>query len=157
MSFIKSFAVATALGAAPAAAITAAPGDAPKKAEPMPIVEVVTQLEKEGYGPFTELSIDDGAWEAEAYKDDVPYELRVDLHTGEVLSEHRDDSEARPPQHAKPLSEILQLLSKEGFESIDDASFERRYWELEVHREDGEHEIHVDPASGKVVSDRIDD
>lgn len=156
MAFMKSFALATAVATTPLAALTAAPGDEAKK-EPLPMIKVVELLEKGGYGPFTELSMDDGAWEVEVYKGDVPYELRVDPKSGEVLSEHRDDSEPRPPQDAKPLSEILKLLAKAGFENVDDISFERRYWELEVQRQDGEHEIHVDPKSGEVVSDRIDD
>lgn len=156
MTFVKSFALATAVATTPLAAITAAPGDAAKN-EPLPMIKVVELLEQGGYGPFTELSMDDGVWEVEVYKGDVPYELHVDPNSGEVLSEHRDDSEPRPPQDAKPLSEILQLLGKAGFEGVDDVSFERRYWEFEVYREDGEHEIHVDPKSGKVVSDRIDD
>jgi hypothetical protein len=83
---------------------------------------VVERLEKDGYSPFTELSMDDGAWEIEVYKDEVPYELTVDPDSGKILSEHRDDSEARPPQDAKPLSEILQLLAKAGYDDIDDAS-----------------------------------
>lgn len=156
MAFLKSFALATAVATTPLAAITAAPGDAAKN-EPLPMVKVVELLEKEGYGPFTELSMDDGAWEVEVYKGDVSHELRVDPKSGEVLSEHRDDSEPRPPQDAKPLSEILNLLTKAGFEGVDDVSFERRYWEFEVDRQDGEHEIHVDPKTGEVVSDRIDD
>ena len=156
MSFFKSFVVASAAAATPVAAITVAPGDAPVKG-PLPMTAVVERLEKDGYSPFTELSMDDGAWEVEVYKDDVPYELTVDPGSGEILSEHRDDSEPRPPQDAKPLSEVLQLLAKAGCEEVDDASFERRYWEFEVLRQDGEHEIHVDPTTGEVVSDRIDD
>lgn len=156
MSFFKSFVVATAAAATPVAAITAAPGDATTKG-PLPMTKVVELLEKDGYSPFTELSMDDGAWEIEVYKDDVPYELTVDPDSGEILSEHRDDSEPRPAQDAKPLSDILRLLAKAGFDDVDDASFERRYWEFEVYRQDGEHEIHVDPTTGEVVSDRIDD
>jgi uncharacterized membrane protein YkoI len=156
MSFFKSFIVASAAAATPVAAITAAPGDAPAKG-PLPMIAVVERLEKDGYSPFTELSMDDGAWEVEVYKGDVPYELTVDPDSGKILSEHRDDSEPRPPQDAKPLSEILQLLAKAGYDDVDDASFERRYWEFEVYRQDGEHEIHVDPTTGEVVSDRIDD
>ena len=157
MSFFKSIVLASAAAATPVAAITAAPGDAAKPEEVRPIVKVVRQLEQAGYAPFTELSMDHDVWEAEVYKDDVPYELHVDPQTGEILSEHRDDSEPRPPQDAKPLSEILQLLAKAGFDDIDDISFERRYWEIETYQKDGEHEIHVDPMTGEVVSDRLDD
>ena len=157
MSFFKSFVLATAAAATPMAALTAAPGNAAKPEKVQPIVKIVRELEQAGYAPFTELSMDDGVWEAEVYKDDVPYELHVDPKTGEILSEHRDDSEPRPPQEAKPLSEILQLLAKAGYDDIEDISFERRYWEIETYQKDGEHEIHVDPMTGEVVSDRLDD
>lgn len=156
MSFFKSFLVATAAAASPAAAITAAPGDAPQNA-PLLMTAVVERLEKDGYSPFTELSMDGGAWEIEVYKKDVPYELTVDPDSGKILAEHRDDSEPRPPQDAKPLSEILRLLAKAGYNDVDEASFERRYWEFEVNRQAGKHEIHVEPTTGEVASDRIDD
>ena len=61
MSFFKSFVVASAAAATPVAAITAAPGDAPVKG-PLPITAGVERLEKDGDSPFSELSMDDGAW-----------------------------------------------------------------------------------------------
>lgn len=123
-----------------------------------PIVEIVEQLEKMDYGPFIEISSDEGYWEVEVYKKDVPYELAVDATTGKVLSEHRDDAEPRPPRDAWPLSQILRAVIKAGYTSIDEVSFERRYWEIESIGKDGKrHEIHVHPTTGQVINDRLDD
>jgi len=121
------------------------------------MIEVVEQLEGQGYGPFIEVDFDRGNWEVEVYKADTQYELTVDGRTGKVLSEYRDDAEPRPPADAQPLSKLLHTLTQAGYTSFDDASFERRYWEIECYRADGEHEIHVNPTTAEVVSDRRDD
>lgn len=126
-------------------------------ADSMPVVEIVEQLEREGYGPFVEVSFDDGYWEVEAYKSDGAYELAVDASTGRILSEHRDDAERRPPSDAQLLSRLLRSLDKAGYTNIEEVEFERRYWEIEARREDGKHEILVDPTTGEVVNDRHDD
>jgi len=126
-------------------------------ADAKPIVAIVEQLEKEGYGPFHEVSFDDGNWEVEVFKQDTAYELAVDAQTGKVLSEYRDDAESRPPANAQPLSQILRTLIESGYTDIDDVSFERRYWEIELHRKDGQYEILVHPETGEVISDRRDD
>lgn len=126
-------------------------------ADMKPIVEIIEQLEKQGYGPFSEIDFDDGYWEVEVYKQDTAYELAVDGRTGQILSEHRDDAEPRPPRDAKPLSQILRMLINSGYTNICDVSFERRYWEVEAFRVDGKYEIHVQPITGEIISDRRDE
>lgn len=144
---------ATAVTAVPLAFVSAdqAPADA------KPIVEIVQQLEQMGYGPFTEVSFDDGHWEVEVYKQNVPYELAVEPGSGNILSEHRDDAEPRPSRDSQPLSHILRMLGKAGYTEISEVSFERRYWEVESFRSDGKHETHVDPITAEVINDRLDD
>lgn len=150
---VWSFAAVAALAAAPMSVVLA---DRPTP-DSKPIVEVVEQLEKQGYGPFSEISFDDGYWEVEVYKDGAAYELAVDGRSGKILSEYRDDPEAHPPRDAKPLSAILHLVLKAGYTNIEDASFERRYWEIEALRQDGKYEILVHPTSGEIISQRRDD
>ncbi len=126
--------------------------------QPKPIVKIVEGLESQGYGPFNEVSMDHRNWEVEAYKDNVSCELTVDAITGKVLSQHRDDPDTQPPKNAMPLSKVLQkILDDTGYTDIDDVSFERRYWEVEVYKDAQQHELHVDPVTAKVVSDRLDD
>lgn len=141
-----------------AAAVAPAVAVSQEKSEPTsPIIKVVAALEKADYGPFIEVSLDDGVWEVEVYKGDESVELRVDPKTYKVLSEHRDDSEPRPPKDALPLSKVLRELHKAGYADVDEVSFERRYWEVETFQDGDKHELHVDPRTAKVISDRIDD
>lgn len=152
MRFAKSFVLAAA-SVVPVAAVSA---DRPP-ADASPMLKIVAAVEKAGYSPIVDCSFDDGRWEVEAYREDQSLELTIDAKSGKILSEHRDDAETRPPKDAKPLSEVLAILDKAGYADIEDASFERRYWEVEASRENAQRELHVDPKSGEVVSDRVDD
>ncbi|TWT65148.1 PepSY domain-containing protein [Allorhodopirellula solitaria] len=126
--------------------------------QPKPIVEIVKGLEADGYGPFNEVSMDHQNWEVEAIKDRVSYELTVDAKTGEVLGQHRDDPDTQPPANAMPLSKVLQkIIENTAYDEIDEVSFERRYWEVEVYQDLQQHELHVDPVTARIVSDRLDD
>jgi uncharacterized membrane protein YkoI len=138
------------LGASVAAGVT-------KGVVAKPMREVAAALEEAGYGPIVDLSMDDGVWEAEAYRDGKALELTVDPQTAEVLTEHRDDAEQKPPQDAKPLSELLSALEEAGFNDVTEASFERRYWEVEASQGADRLELHVDPRTAEVVSQRADD
>jgi len=142
------------LGATVAAGVTT---ENVKTENAKPMREVAVALEEAGYGPIVDLSMDDGVWEAEAYRDGKALELTVDPQTAEVLTEHRDDAEQKPPQEAKTLSELLASLEEAGFSDVTEASFERRYWEIEASQGAERLELHVDPVNGKVVSQRADD
>lgn len=122
------------------------------------MIEIVQQLERDGYGPFSELSLDDGNWEIEVRKQGESVELTVDPISGKVLSEHRDDADQTPGKDAMALSKLLQTVSNNGgYKNFDEVSFERRYWEIEVYKDGQKRELHVDPTTAKVVADRIDD
>jgi uncharacterized membrane protein YkoI len=149
---IQSFAAVVIAAASVSIVLAKAPAAGVK-----PVVEITEQLEQQGYGPFSELDFDNGNWEVEVYKDDTAYELSVDGRSGKILSEHRDDAEPRPPRDAQPLSKILHALLKAGYTDIRDVSFERRYWEIEAFRDDDKRELHVQPTTGDVISDRRDD
>jgi uncharacterized membrane protein YkoI len=56
-----------------------------------PLVEIINELEKQGYSPITEISLDDGIWEVEAYKDNQARELKLEPSSGKILSDRRDD------------------------------------------------------------------
>jgi uncharacterized membrane protein YkoI len=122
-----------------------------------PLLEIVTTLEKAGYGPIVDASFDDGNWEVEVYREDTAYELLVNPSTGEVVSEHRDDAEAKPPAGAKLLSEIIKNLIDAGYADVNDVSFEGRTWEVEARRDDVKRELRVNPETAEVISDRADD
>jgi uncharacterized membrane protein YkoI len=121
------------------------------------LLEIVAKLEQDGYHPITEVSLDRGQWEIEAYKQGTPFELRVDPTNGAVISEHRDGGDPVPPAGAKKLSDIVRGLEAAGYARIDDVSFEGRNWEVEAFRNGTKRELRVDPMNGRVVSDRVDD
>ncbi|WP_290583142.1 PepSY domain-containing protein [Ketobacter sp.] len=56
-----------------------------------PLVDIIQALEAQGYSPITEISMDNGVWEVEAYKNNEERELRVNPLTGEVVSDRLDD------------------------------------------------------------------
>jgi hypothetical protein len=143
------------------AAVAVAPAtvrsDDVRPADAKTMLEIVQSLEDAGYGPVVDVSFDDGGWEVEAYKGGASVELAVDPTSGDILSEHRDDSEPRPPEGSRKLSEVLTALEKAGHSKFDEASFERRYWEVETHRDNAKYELHVDPKTAEVITERIDD
>ena len=60
-------------------------------ADAVPLSEVVKSLEEKGYSPVTEVSMDNGVWEVEAYKDGQERELKVNSKDGQVLSDRLED------------------------------------------------------------------
>lgn len=130
---------------------------APAQRQQKTLSDVLTILTEKKYDPVVEISFDDGVWEAEVYKGDIAFEVTIDPDTGEVIHEHRDDGDPKPPAGSMPLTKIVVALEKAGYTNIDDISFERRSWEVEATRENQKRELRVDPKDGRVISDRVDD
>ncbi len=129
-----------------------------REGKTLPLVEIVKQLESDGYGPFSELSLDRRDWEVEVRKGKESLELRVDAETGKILSEHRDDADKVPGEDAMLLSKLLQKLSETSkYKDFEEVSFESRYWEIEVIHDGQKRELHVDPNNANIISDRLDD
>ena len=57
----------------------------------MKLSEIVKSLESKGYSPITEISFDDGVWEAEAYKEGKERELKVNPVNAKIISDRPDD------------------------------------------------------------------
>ena len=57
----------------------------------VPLSEIAKSLEGKGYSPITEISIDDGVWEVEAYKEGQERELKVNPVNGDIISDRLDD------------------------------------------------------------------
>lgn len=122
-----------------------------------PLREIVTTLERDGYAPITEASLDRGRWEVDAYKGGAAIELHVDPASGRVLAQHPDSGDPRPPANAKALSQILTDVEAAGFTQITEATFKSQAWEIEAVRSGAKRELRVDVVTGKVLSDRADD
>ena len=62
----------------------------------------------------------------------------------------------KPPTDAKPLSEIVLSLEKQGYTPIVEIEFDDERWEIEAYKEGQKRELKVDPRSGAIISDRPD-
>jgi uncharacterized membrane protein YkoI len=62
-----------------------------------------------------------------------------------------------PPQAAKPLSEVLIALESGGLKSVTEISFDDGSWEVEGLRDGKPVELHVDPLTSKILSERADE
>ncbi|QDT02402.1 hypothetical protein K227x_07780 [Rubripirellula lacrimiformis] len=85
-SILYSFAAAALIPVGITSAIGRSTSD-----KPISMIQIVQQLETNGYGPFSELSMDDGNWEIEVYKDGQKRELHVDPRTAKVIADRMDD------------------------------------------------------------------
>jgi uncharacterized membrane protein YkoI len=150
---IRLLSLAMCLGVLPSAVIAA---DAPIAGN-LSIADIVAKLEKSGFGPFSEVSREHGQWEVEVQKGRDALELIVSSSTGEIISQYADDTDPQPPSGSLALSEVLKKVAAAGYSDIESVSFERRYWEVEAFKGGQEHECQVDPKTGEIVSDRLDD
>lgn len=78
-------AIAVSLSMSPAIASEKPPENS------IPLSDVVKSLEAKGYSPITEISMDDGVWEVEAYKEGQERELKVNPANAEIISDRADD------------------------------------------------------------------
>ncbi len=63
----------------------------------------------------------------------------------------------KPPVDAAPLSEIIKSLEVKGYSPISEVSVDDGVWEVEVYKDGQERELKVNPVSGQIISDRLDD
>ncbi|ABA58364.1 PepSY domain-containing protein [Nitrosococcus oceani] len=63
----------------------------------------------------------------------------------------------KPPKDSKPLSEIVKSLEEQGFKQISEIEFDDDKWEVDVYKDNQKLELEVDPSSGKILSNKVDD
>ncbi|MFC7706365.1 PepSY domain-containing protein [Plastorhodobacter daqingensis] len=73
-----------------------------------------------------------------------------------ILAPIAAQAQSRPPEDARPLSEILAIVEeREGVVSFTDIDWDRDgYWEVEFFTETGKVEMNIDPITGEP---RMDD
>jgi len=77
--------------------------------------------------------------------------LATALVAGVALARDKDEI---PPATAKPLSEIVKTLEKQGHTVITDVDFDDWVWVFGVYKAGLEFELRVDPVSGEILSIR---
>ena len=63
----------------------------------------------------------------------------------------------KPPEGAKPLSEVIKSLEDQGYKPITDVELDDGKWEIEAYTKAGKRELKVDPVTGEILADRPDD
>jgi hypothetical protein len=63
---------------------------------------------------------------------------------------------SRPPANSKPLEEIAAALEQSEYVIVE-ASFDDGLWEVDAYKGDTPYELHLDPATGKVLATHPDD
>ncbi|MCW8125229.1 PepSY domain-containing protein [Microbulbifer halophilus] len=74
-----------------AAAMQPALADDKPPAGAMALSIVLTKLEQQGFTPIIDVSLDNGRWEVEAYKESEKRDLEVDPNSGKILSDQPDN------------------------------------------------------------------
>ncbi|WP_428818583.1 PepSY domain-containing protein [Microbulbifer sp. MCCC 1A16149] len=93
MKNIKNSLLAVTLGSiATVAATQASESDEMPPPGAMALSAIVTKLEQQGYVPVVDVSLDNGRWEVEAYKEGKKWDLEVDPNSGEILEVKQDES-----------------------------------------------------------------
>ncbi|MCA0901137.1 PepSY domain-containing protein [Microbulbifer agarilyticus] len=93
MKNVKNSLLAVTLGGI--AAVAAAQDDTKDKKPPpgaMALSMVLTKLEQQGYTPVVEVTLEQGRWEIEAYKEGKKWDLEVDPNSGEILEMKEDNN-----------------------------------------------------------------
>ena len=63
----------------------------------------------------------------------------------------------RLPSDARPLSQIVAELERQGYAPIVEVDLDDGRWEVAAYREGRKVELKVDPRSGAVLSERAED
>ncbi|WP_299599411.1 PepSY domain-containing protein [uncultured Microbulbifer sp.] len=91
MKNVKNSLLAVTLGGIAAVAATQASAkDEMPPPGAMALSAIVTKLEQQGYVPVVEISLDDGRWEVEAYREGKRWDLEVDPNSGEIVKVQED-------------------------------------------------------------------
>ncbi|MDF7809368.1 PepSY domain-containing protein [Pontiellaceae bacterium B12219] len=61
------------------------------------------------------------------------------------------------PENALPLSKIVKMLEDNGFTKITSISLDKGVWEADVYVDGVKRELTVDTATGKILSNKLDD
>ncbi len=119
------------------------------------LTEIVTRFEAVGC-QIVEASFDKGRWELEGYRSDLAFELAVDRDSERLVSIRQDDGDPPPPAGAKPLSQILNEVTRSGCTQIVGAELKHGQWKVEAYRELSRRELQVDAISGAILTEQAD-
>jgi uncharacterized membrane protein YkoI len=57
----------------------------------------------------------------------------------------------RSPRQLKPLDQIVESLENTGYVVVE-VEVDDGHWEVDAHKGDDSYELHIDPATGKIIA-----
>ncbi|MBF9263989.1 PepSY domain-containing protein [Paracidovorax cattleyae] len=128
----------------------------------LPGVEQVTQrLRAAGYATVYDVELDDGFWEAKARQSTLQGEkVEFVLHpaTLEVLSQVGRSGGTLNGQPVPGADQVRQALQVAGYTRIGDIDYDDGFWEAEATNAANQPvELRIEPTTGKVLREKLDD
>ncbi len=128
----------------------------------LPSVDQVAQvLRSKGYAFVYDVELDDGFWEAKARQSANQGEkVEFVLHpvTLEVLSQVGRSGGTVNNQPVLSVDQVLQALQQAGYTRVRGIEYDDGYWEAEAtNMANLAVELRLEPTTGKVISERLDD
>ncbi|RYF28221.1 MAG: PepSY domain-containing protein [Comamonadaceae bacterium] len=127
----------------------------------LPSVEQVAQhLRASGYAFVYDLELDDGFWQAKARQSIQSEKVEFVLHpqTLEVLSRVGRSGGVADNQPVLGADQVQIALQQAGYSRVRSIEFDDGFWEAEATNSANQSvELRVDPTTGRVVSEQLDD
>lgn len=127
----------------------------------LPSVEQVAQhLRASGYTFVYDLELDDGFWQAKARQNIQSEKVEFVLHpqTLEVLSRVGRSGGVANNQPVLGADQVQIALQQAGYSRVRSIEFDDGFWEAEATNSANQSvELRVDPTTGRVVSEQLDD
>lgn len=125
------------------------------------VAQVLEALRAAGWTHVHDLELDDGFWQAEARQSLIhgeKVELVLHPQTLEVLSQVGRSGGIANQQPVLGAAQIRHGLQQAGYTRVRDLDYDDGHWEAEATNAAGQAvELRLDPHTGQVLSERLDD
>ncbi len=124
------------------------------------VAQVAQALRAGGWTLVHDLELDDGFWQAEARQNLLGEKVEFVLHpqTLEVLSQVGRSGGTVGGQPVLAAAQISQSLQQAGYTRVRSVEYDDGFWEAEATNTAGQAvELRLDPHTGRVLSERLDD
>lgn len=124
------------------------------------VAQVAQALRAGGWTYVHDLELDDGFWQAEARQNLLGEKVEFVLHpqTLEVLSQVGRSGGTVGGQPVLAAAQISQSLQQAGYTRVRSVEYDDGFWEADATNTAGQSvELRLDPHTGRVLSERLDD
>ena len=129
------------------------------------ISQVIEKLRQLGFAVINDVEFDDGLWEAKVRQHERGAKVKLHLHpvTLEVISQVSRGGNAAQPGNPNPTpiltaQQVVAALQAAGYRNVHDLEFEHGRWEADAVNAAGQRvELHINPYTGAIERERLDD